>query len=89
MRLEGPTRAKLGEAPVFTASASAGRRLLRWHVLGPDGTLRPEYAQVTVEQGPEATFALPSALSDPAGEYRVRVSDVLSGATAEAGLRLE
>jgi hypothetical protein len=42
-----------------------------------------------VEEGPEATFVLPSARNDPAGEYRVRVSDVLSGASAEASLRLE
>ena len=34
-------------------------------------------------------FALPSALNDPAGEYRIRVTDVLSGASAETTLRLE
>jgi hypothetical protein len=44
---------------------------------------------VAVEDGQSATFTLPSALNDPAGEYRVRVTDVLSGATAEAVLRLE
>jgi hypothetical protein len=58
-------------------------------VRGPDGALRPEYSQVAVEEGPAATFVLPSALSDPAGEYRVRVTDVLSGTSAEASLRLE
>jgi hypothetical protein len=58
-------------------------------VTGPDGAFRPEYAQVVVEEGPGATFTLPSALNDPAGEYRVRVTDVLSGASAEAALRLE
>ncbi len=90
LRLEGPGRAKRGDAAAFTASASAaGRRLLRWHVHGPDGAFRPEYARVTVEDGPSATFVLPSALNDPAGEYRVRVTDVLSGASAEATLRLE
>jgi hypothetical protein len=90
LRLEAPAQARLGEAPVFTAVATAGaRRLLRWHVHGPDGALRPEYAQVTVAEGPEATFVLPSARNDPAGEYRVRVSDVLSGSSAEASLRLE
>jgi hypothetical protein len=90
LRLEGPGRAKRGEAPVFTASASsATRRLLRWHVRGPDGAFRPEYARVTVEEGPSATFTLPSALNDPAGEYRLQVSDVLSGASAGATLRLE
>jgi len=90
LRLEGPGRARRGEAPVFTVNASgAARRLLRWHVLGPDGAFRPEYAQVAVEERPEATFVLPSALTDPVGEYRVRVTDVLSGASAEASLRLE
>ena len=90
LRLEGPGRAKRGEAPVFTASASSvTRRLLRWHVRGPDGAFRPEYAQVTVEEGPSATFTLPSALNDPAGEYRLQVTDVLSGASADATLRLE
>jgi hypothetical protein len=90
LRLEGPVRGKLGEALAFTSSASgARRRLLRWHVLGPDGAFRPEYAQVSVEEGAQAAFVLPSALSDPAGEYRVRVGDVLSGASAEARLRLE
>jgi hypothetical protein len=90
LSLEGPGRAKRGEAPVFTASASsAARRLLRWHVQGPDGAFRPEYARVTVEEGPSAAFVLPSALNDPAGEYRVRVTDVLSGGSAEATLRLE
>jgi len=90
LRLEGPGRAPRGEAPVFTASASSRpRRLLRWSVTGPDGAFRPEYARVTVEEGQKATFTLPSALSDPGGEYRVRVTDVLSGAAAEATLRLE
>jgi hypothetical protein len=44
---------------------------------------------VAVEDGPQATFTLPSALNDPAGEYRVRVTDVLTGASAEAPLQLE
>ena len=90
LRLEGPTQAKPGTAPAFTATgSSATRRLLRWHVRGPDGALRPEYARVTVEEGPSATFTLPSALNDAAGEYRLQVTDVLTGASAEATLSLE
>jgi hypothetical protein len=90
LRLEGPHEAKRGTAPAFTLTASApGKRLLRWHVWGPGDAFLPEYARVTVEDGARATFVLPSALSDPAGEYRLRVSDVLSGASAEATLRLE
>jgi hypothetical protein len=90
LKIDGPARARLGEAATFTVSASsARRRLLRWHVLGPDGRLRPEYARADVEAGSSAVYTLPSALNDPPGEYRVRVGDVLSGATAEATLRLE
>jgi glycosyl hydrolase family 42 (putative beta-galactosidase) len=90
LRLEGPAAAKRGQLVAFTVSApAAGRRLLRWHVFGPDGAFRPEYAQVTVEDRPEATFTLPSALNDTAGEYRIRVVDVLTGASAETTLRLE
>jgi len=90
LKIEGPARARLGDAATFTVSAaSSGRRLLRWHVLGPDGRLRPEYACVDVAEGSSATYTLPSALNDPPGEYRVRVGDVLSGATAEAMLHLE
>ncbi len=90
LHLEGPAAAKRGEAVAFTVSApAAARRLLRWHVTGPDGAFRPEYAQVTVEEKPQAAFTLPSALNDPAGEYRIRVGDVLSGASAETTLRLE
>ena len=90
LRLEGPARGRLGEASVFTVSAaSAARRLLRFHVLGPGGAFLPEYARVSVAEGPSASFTLPSAVNDPPGEYRLRVGDVLSGATAEAVLRLE
>jgi hypothetical protein len=94
--LSGPTAARRGTAveleATFAAPAQAtpaSPRLLRWHVIGPGGELRPEYARVTVEDGPVARFVVPSALNDPAGEYRVRVADVLSGAWAEALLRLE
>jgi Beta-galactosidase len=89
LRLEGPARAERGTAPAFTAVVSPARRILRWHVHGPDGAFRPEYAKVTVEDGASATFPLPLAFNDAAGEYRVRVTDVLDGASAEARLRVE
>ena len=85
--------ATLGTSQGAGSSAAVGplarRRLLRFSVYGPDGAFRPEYARVSVEEGAEARFVLPSALNDPAGEYRVHVSDVLSGASAAASLRLE
>jgi hypothetical protein len=88
--LEGPDRANRGEPVGFVAALGApARRLLRWHVHGPGGALRPEYAQVTVVDGGQATFVLPTALNDPAGEYRVRVTDVLTGASSQRTLRVE
>ena len=56
---------------------------------GPDGVFLTEYARVSVEEAATAAFVLPSALNDTVGEYRVRVSDVLRGASAEATVRLE
>jgi hypothetical protein len=90
LRLEGPRTAARGTPATFGLTAStAGRRLLRWHVWAPDGAFLPEYARTIVAEGPSATFRLRSALSDSAGEYRLRVTDVLSGAWAEAVLSLE
>jgi hypothetical protein len=90
LHLEGPARGRLGEASVFTVSAAfAARRLLRFHVLGPGGAFLPEYARVSVAEGSSTSFTLASAVNDAPGEYRLRVGDVLSGATAEAVLRLE
>lgn len=92
LSLSGPATARRGDAVEYTATGPAvttARRLLRWQVFGPDAELRPEYARVSVEDGPAARFVLPSALNDAAGEYRVRVADVLGGASAEATLRLE
>jgi hypothetical protein len=49
----------------------------------------PEYARAAPSDGASTRFRLPSALSDAAGEYRATVRDVLSGAAAEATVRLE
>jgi hypothetical protein len=90
LALEGPDRAKRGEALGFAAvGGAATRRLLRWHVHGPGGAFLPEYAQVTVAEGGKVPFVLPTALSDPAGEYRIHVTDVLTGASAESTVLLE
>jgi len=88
--MDGPREAARGEAATFTLTASApGRRLLRWHVFAPDGGFLPEYAGCAPVEGTSASFVLPSASSDPPGEYRLRATDVLSGARAEATVRLK
>ena len=52
--LEGPARARLGEASVFTVSAgSAARRLLRFHVRGPQRPFLPETRACSAAGRPE------------------------------------
>jgi hypothetical protein len=65
-----------------------GRRLVRGHVFGPDGDFLDEYARNLVLDGGEGTFVLPTALNERAGRYRVTVTDVLNGATAETAVEL-
>jgi hypothetical protein len=88
--LAGPASATLGEHPAFTVTSSLpGRRLVRFHVSAPDGTPVPAYsANVLLEGGP-ARVVLPSALNDPAGTYTLRVTDVVTGAAAEAAITLK
>jgi hypothetical protein len=90
LRLSGPPETARGEVANFTASFSTGgKRLTRWLVFGPDGAFHAEYSRTEASEGAETAFALPSALNDPPGVYRLQVTDVLSGATAETALRLE
>jgi hypothetical protein len=62
---------------------------VRCHVLSPDGAFLPEYARNVIVEGGAGRFVLPSALNDPAGEYRVQVTDVLDGSRAEARIALK
>ena len=88
LRIDGPREAALGDAAAFIVTATApGRRLVRWHVFGPHGGFLPEYARTAVLEAQGARLILPSALSDPAGDYRLEALDVLSGAAGEATVR--
>ena len=50
--------------------------------------VRPLYASnVLIEDG-TGTFVLPTALDDPPGRWRVKVTDLLSGASAGAEVEL-
>jgi hypothetical protein len=88
--IEGPSGAARGEHVSYRITSSiAGQRLLRAHVTGPDGSFLPEYAGNVLLEGNEGRFTIPSALSDPPGGYTLKVVDVMTGATAEAGLTLK
>jgi hypothetical protein len=49
----------------------------------------PAYPSNISLDGPTGAVVLPSALNDPAGPYRLRITDVVTGATAEARVRLQ
>ena len=89
LSIEGASAAALGEHPSFALRTGAGRHLVRIHVHGPDGAFRPEYARNLLVEDGAGRFVLPSALDDPAGEYRVVATDVLTGARAEAKVMLQ
>ena len=91
LRVEGPLEAARGGNPVFRVAAPlAGKRLVRWHVFGPDGAFHPEYAgHAVTDAGQVTTFVVPWALSDSPGEYRLKVTDVLSGAHAETTVQVK
>ena len=79
-----------GEHVRFTIDhAPTGRRLFRCHFFAPDGSLLDAYAKNVLAEGARAEVILPSALNDPAGVYTLRVTDVVTGATAEAKIRLK
>jgi Beta-galactosidase trimerisation domain/Beta-galactosidase len=90
IKLSGPATAALGEHVRFTIdSEPSGRRLVRCHFFAPGGSVLDAYAKNVLVEGARATVVLPSALNDPAGVYTLRVTDVVSGATAEMKVRLK
>jgi len=70
-------------AEVF-ATGTVGRHVLRVEVFSPAGTPLPHYGgTVSCEDG-TCNGTVPLALNDPVGEYRIRVTDIATGHTAEA-----
>ncbi len=90
IKLHGPANASLGEHPEFAiTSAIPGRRLVRCHIFAPDGSFIPGYAKNLLLENASGSVVLTSALNDPAGKYTVRVTDVVTGARAEARIGLK
>jgi hypothetical protein len=89
LSLAGPGSARRGEHPrLSVVSSGVGRRLVRCHVLGPDGGFRPEYSRNLLLEGRDTEMVLASALDDPAGVFRVRCRDVVAGTAAEIAVDL-
>ncbi|HEV2863225.1 MAG TPA: beta-galactosidase trimerization domain-containing protein [Pyrinomonadaceae bacterium] len=90
LTLRGPAAARLGEHPEFAVGSSGGvRSLFRCQVFAPDGSMLPAYSKNVLAEGGRAAFTLPSALNDAPGAYVVRVTDVVTGASASAKVTLK
>jgi len=90
IEVSGPATATRGEHVRFTiSSSSAGRALVRCHFTAADGTLLPAYSPNVLLDGGAGEVVLPSALNDAAGEYTLRVTDVVTAAGAEAKVVLQ
>ena len=85
----GPGAGRLGEHPEFAIKLSSpGKTVVRCHIFGPDGRLLPGYARNVVIEGDSGAVVFPSAVSDPPGEYMVRVTDVITGAASTTRIRM-
>ena len=85
----GPASGRRGEALRFAVKVTpSGRRIIRCHFHAPDGSFMPVYARNVLIEGSEGSVMFPSAHNDPAGDYRLQVTDVVSGAAASTGFSL-
>ncbi len=84
LSIQAPSAGSLGDHLELQVQASApGRRLVRCHFFGPDGKFLPLYAR-NLLLDEQAKLVFSSAFNDPSGEYRLRVEDLSTGASAES-----
>jgi len=86
----GPAAAQVGDAVEVTLAVQAaggepGAHVIHVDVRGPGEETQERYwyARNLTAEGGRATFVLPLADSDPAGEWTIVARDVISGAEAE------
>ena len=91
LQLAAPTRATRGEmvqlSLSFDGAAPAEKQVFHVEVTNPAGELQYPYSGNVLAPGGVASKQIPLALNDPAGTWRIRVKDVLSG--QERTLNLE
>ena len=93
VQLRAPQRAARGRpAPVSVAlngwKADLGRTVFRIEVCAPDGSLSAPYTRTVAGDRGRAELAIPFALNDAPGEWRVRAIEVVSGNSGEARVKL-
>ncbi|MFN2533249.1 MAG: hypothetical protein ABR555_18350, partial [Pyrinomonadaceae bacterium] len=88
--IAGPASAQRGDHVSFSvASTSNGDSLIRCHVFAPDGAALPIYFSNVFAAAGKGRFVLPFAINDASGRYRVRATDVVTGATTDKIIELK
>jgi hypothetical protein len=73
---------------VLTSGPAADLHAVRLEAAGPAGKPCPEWKTVLTGEGGRLSTHLPTALDQPAGEYRLTLTDTISGAKANATFRV-
>lgn len=91
-RIEAPKRLRRGEvATIGLGAAGSGGispPVFRLEFIDPAGKLVPYYSGVVVARHGIAAKDLALAFNDPVGTWKIRATDVLSGRTTTAALRV-
>jgi hypothetical protein len=89
IKVDGATNAQRGDhLSLNLTSTGKGATLVRCHVFGPDGNRLSMYSTNVLLHDGHGAFVLPFALNDAAGNYVIRATDVVSGASVEHTIEL-
>ena len=90
IRLEGPAEVQMGrQATLNILSDATGQSLIRCHVFAPNGSIIPIYSRNTLLEKGRTIFVVPFALNDQPGKYKVRATDIVTGAFSETTIELK
>jgi hypothetical protein len=89
-KLTVPPAGRAGEAlPVAIAASAPGAALYSIHVTAPDGSERPWLNATKASADGALSHAIPFALNDPPGLWKISVRDLVQGSEASVNLELK
>ena len=90
INISGPGEISPGVQPEFIVSSELERpQVIRCHLFGPEGEYIPAYSQNIILKKGKGKVIFPLTLSDIEGEYKIEISDVITGASEETSFRIK